>query len=119
MSDKTLRSDLLRIASELPRGDKTRRQILAALQSGKIAWKPLPTSEVEKVLKKQHDIMVRAQNESQNAVAAMTNACLGNPVAEKHVSPVLMKIWEAQREASDEMNMIAHFAYHLERQYDR
>jgi len=38
MSDERLRSDLLKIASELPRGDETRRKLLAALKTARMEW---------------------------------------------------------------------------------
>lgn len=72
------------------------------------------TTKATDSLKRAHEILCRALNEANNAVAAAYNEMHGDPVACEHVRPVLDAIGAGVREATSHVNLLGHYARHLD-----
>jgi hypothetical protein len=116
MSD--LRNKIIRLAHANP---ELRPHLLPLLKEGtqeKSALREMSLDEIEAVLQKEHRVMVESINRAENAVAAMSQAVITNPMAKEKVLPVLNAISRGLMEANQHTNMVGHFARHLT-SYDR
>ena len=72
------------------------------------------TTKATDSLKRAHEVLCRALLEAENAVAAAYNETHGDPVACEHVRPVLDAIGAGLTEASSHVNLLNHYARHLD-----
>ena len=106
----SLHERAIRLASENP---ELRAALLPLLKQGKVAAREVSVKDAEKVLQKQHGILVKALNDANNAVAALSQLNLTNALAKGKTGPLLDKMIKGIREAGSHANSLHHFARHL------
>ena len=87
--------------------------MLPLLKQGKVAAREVSVKDAEKVLQKQHGILVKALNDANNAVAALSQLNATNALAKGKTGPLLDKMIKGIREAGSHANSLHHFARHL------
>lgn len=108
-----LRNKIIRLAHENPELRPHLLPLLRESSQDKAALREMSLDEIEGVLQKEHRVMVESINRAENAVAAMSQAVITNPIAKEKVLPVLNSISRGLMEANQHTNMVGHFARHL------